>query len=624
MENFRTLIRGWLGKVLLVLFLTPLALVGIEGYFAGSNEPLAAKVNGEEITQKELDNWITTQKEQYLQSVGGDETLLNQQVIEEQVYDAAIVRTLLLQHAKKLGLALSDEQLGTLLRQQQAFLQDGQFSQQLLENYLAGNKISIQQLLEDFRKQTSLALLTNGILATSLYSKADADKLIALLAQERTTHLAEVSLQQFAQDFVASDATVKAYLEQHSKDFIRPANVDLNYVVLSKAAFTPKLDITEQEIEQKYQDYVAAQSKDATRQLSHIMLTLDNRSVEQALKMAQEIEAKLKKGEKFEALVQQYSEEPVSKAQQGRIDGYSVGAFGDDFDRAVLRLNQGQISAPVKTEYGYHIIRLDKLDAAKVNTFAEMREQLVAELRTQKVDNAYQDAVNAINDSAVQSDSLQALAEQYKLDIQTAKNVTQSNTHPQLSHAVVKTKLFSQDIVQGDQNISTAINLPNGDVLWFKAAAYHAERAQTMAEAKPKIQALLKREEQIKQAQASVKQLLADLKNKPAEQAIANAPVRFQNMGPIPRYSQVVPMDIEKAIYSLAVPKAAHWTATTVASGDYLFVVAVSAVEKNPAFELDEQQKAQVINRFDARGQQELNDYIEYLRSTAKIKKEGK
>ena len=75
MEAFRTLIRGWLGKVLLVLFLTPLALVGIEGYFSGSNEEVAIQVNDQEITKTELDNWIKSQKDQYLQGVGGDETL---------------------------------------------------------------------------------------------------------------------------------------------------------------------------------------------------------------------------------------------------------------------------------------------------------------------------------------------------------------------------------------------------------------------------------------------------------------------------------------------------------------------------------------------------------------------
>ncbi|OUY07377.1 SurA N-terminal domain-containing protein [Acinetobacter populi] len=624
MEAFRTLIRGWLGKVLLVLFLAPLALVGIEGYFSGSNEPVAVKVNGEKITQKELDTWIKSQKDQYLQAVNGDETLLNNKVIENQVYDAAIVRTLLLQQAEKLGITLSDEQLGTLLRQQQVFQQDGKFSQTLLDNYLMGTKSTINQLLADFRKQTSLSLLTNSILNAGLYSDKDTQKLINLLSQERTTHLAEISLDQFAQNFVASDAQSKAYFDKHSKDYIRQANVDVNYVILSKAQFADQVQVTDQDIQQQYQSYVAGLSKDATRQISHILITTDKRTPEQALKIAQDIETKLKAGESFNALVQQYSEDPVSKQEQGKVDGYTVGAFGDAFDNAVLALKQGQTSAPVKTDFGYHVIRLDKIEGQQVPALAQVRDQLISDVKKSKLENVFQDAVNNANDLAVQSDSLEALADQYKVQVQSEKNVTQATNSPVLSQAAVKTKLFSTEIAQGDQNVSTGINLKDDAVLWFKVSAYRAERPETLAEAKGKIQAKLKRKEQIKQANASVKQLLADFKTKTPAQALAASSVKFQDMGPVPRYSQIVPIEIEKAIYSVPAPQKDRWSATTVGVGNYLFVVAVSDIGQNPAFQLNDQQKAQVVNRFDARGQQELNDYIEYLKSTAKIKKTEK
>lgn len=624
MESFRTLIRGWLGKVLLVLFLAPVALVGIEGYFAGSNDDVAVKVNDQKITQKELDSWIKTQKDQYLQAVNGDETLLNQQVIAKQVYDAAVVRALLLQQAQNLGIQLSDEQLGSMLRQQQAFQQDGKFSQQLLENYLNGNKTTIQQLLADFQKQTSLSLLTTSIAATALHSQKDTDQLVALLGQERTAHMAEIPLASFATNFVATDAQSKAYFDQHSQDFQRQANVDLDYVTLNKNVFANQVQVTDQDIQQQYQSYVAGLSKDATRQISHILITTDNRSPEQALKIAQEIDAKLKQGQSFATLVQQYSEDPLSKKEQGKIDGYTVGAFGDAFDKAVLALKQGQVSTPVKSDYGYHLIRLDQINAQNVPPLAQVREQMVAQAKQKKLENVFQDTVTHANDLALQTDSLQALAEQYKVPVQNVKNLVLANSDPLLSDPAVKAKVFSTETEQGDRNTSTAITLKNGDVLWFKVKDYRNQRALTFAEAKPQLQAKLKREEQIKQARASVQTLLANLKTKPASEVLAASPLKFQNLGPIPRFSQVVPQPIEQAIYGVAVPKAGYWSATSVDAGEFLFVVAVSAVGQNPAFQLNDAQKAQVVNRFAARGQQELNDYIEYLRSNAKIKKTEK
>lgn len=622
METFRRLIRGWLGKVLLVIFLAPLALVGIEGYFAGGSKDVAVQVNDQEITKTELDNWIKSQKEQYLEGVGGDETLLNTKVIEDQVYEAAIVRALLIQQAEKLGLVLSDEQLGSLLRQQQAFQQDGKFSQQLLDNYLAGSNSTINQLLTNFRQQTALNLMTQGILSTSIYSAKDADNLIKLISQERTTHLAEIPLANFAQNFVASNAAVKAYYDKNVVAYNRAANVDVQYVVLNKAQFENQAQVTEQDLQQAYQAYSATLAKDAKREISHILITTDNRSDEEAAALAQKVQTELKAGAKFEDLVKKHSEDPSSKDANGHVDGYAVGVFGDVFDQAVLALQQGQTSAPVKTEFGYHIIRLDSLGGVNVPSLASVRDQLMVDAKAKKVENMYQDAIGQANETALDNDSLDALAEQYKVQVQTARNVQANTTDVVLSDAQVKQKLFSEQVAEGDRNVSTGVSMKDGSTMWFKVLDYRAQRPQTLAEATADIQAKLKRAEQVKQAEASVKQLLADLKAKPATQALAPSTVKFENLGPVPRFSQLLPDALEKVAYSIPAPtKDGFWSAKATDSGDYLFVVAVSAVGQNPAFNLSDEQKSQVVNRFDARGQQELNDYIEYLRSTAKIER---
>src|SRR5690606_6054892 len=100
MESFRKVIKGWLGKVLLVLFLTPLALVGIEGYFSGGNKDTAKTVNGTEISKNELESLTKTFKQQYLAYANGDETLLNQAFIENKAMDTLVARTVLLQQAE--------------------------------------------------------------------------------------------------------------------------------------------------------------------------------------------------------------------------------------------------------------------------------------------------------------------------------------------------------------------------------------------------------------------------------------------------------------------------------------------------------------------------------------------
>ena len=194
MESFRTLIKGWLGKVLLVLFLTPLALVGIEGYFAGGNSADVAKsVNGQSISTKDLDSATKNYKDQYLSLAKGDESLLNLPLIEQKALDALIARSLLQQQAEKLGISLSDAQLEQMLAQQPTFQQDGKFSQQMYENYLRSMGMTNQGLIASLRQDHALKMISSSLMDYALVSQSDLQQLANLQTEQRTLHLASIN-----------------------------------------------------------------------------------------------------------------------------------------------------------------------------------------------------------------------------------------------------------------------------------------------------------------------------------------------------------------------------------------------------------------------------------------------
>lgn len=623
MENFRRLMRGWLGKVLLVLFLTPLALTGVEYYFSGGQGQYAAKVNGQNISQTELDQLFNQHRSAYLQMAQGDGSALNDQIIREQAQDQLIDQQLLLQHARKLGINFSDAQLAELVRQMPVFRdENGQFSQSRFEQLLKAQNLSVEQLLASERQQAVLTYMNNIISTTVPYSSQAQQQLLAMLGQERVAHLAEIDLNQFAQNFTATDEQAKAYYEQNQKKLAVPATLDVSFVVASAKQLAQQTQVTEEEVQAQYQSYVAANSKDAKREVSHILLTTEQRSAEQAEKLIKEIQEKIKAGGDFDALAKQYSDDSVSKGKGGKVDAYNVGIFGDDFDRAVVSLGKGQISNPVKTQYGYHLIRLDNITGnVAVKSFDEVKSQMIDLAKKAKVHNQFVETVNKANDDAIQSDSLQPIAEQFKTQIQTAKAFSQNTAHSLLNQPAVRSKLFSPEIAQGDRNVSTAINLPNEDVIWFKVNQYHAEKVPSFEEAKSQVLQLMKRDEQVKQAQASIAESLKKFASQPAQTALEGSSLKFQNLGAVPRNGGMLAKPIEQAIFSVAEPKAGHWSMNTANVGDKLYVVGVSAVQMNPQFsKLTAEQTTQIVNNIDRRGESVMNDYLAYLRSTAKIK----
>ena len=622
MESFRKVIKGWLGKVLLILFLTPLALVGIEGYFSGGkSEDTAKLVNGQEISKKELETLTKSFKDQYLTYANGDETLLNQSFIQNKAMDTLVARTLLLQQAEELGISLSDAQIEQMVAQQPNFQENGKFSESLYANYLRSVGMTSQALIANLRQDHALKMLTSTFIDYALVSKSDIEQIANLQTEQRTLHLASIKLDEYKKNVKVTAQEVAAYYNKHQNSFKQVASVDVDYVVLTPANVAPaNTQVTEAELQQAYATFVDAQKKDVKPLVKHILIAADTRSDAEAKKLATEVAAKIKAGMSFAQAAAQYSDDTESKAKGGVVEAYVKGVFGDAFDQAVASLKSAQVSAPVKTQYGYHLIETEAA-AIKLPSFETEKPRLMAELQKNKSANAFSDTVNGLNEMVVGSDALDVVAQEVKgVTVQSIKGMTLATQHPVLSDANVKVKLFNDDVKNGDRNASSSIQLANGDTVWVKVRNYHAAGVQTLAEATPRVKAKLIEQKAVDAAKAKIQTALNSFKSQPAATVLAQSKIAFESAGVFTR-SQGLKREIERAAFSVPAPKAGMWSVTTTSLPNELVVVAVSNVNKTTANALTDDQLNELSKLYQQlRGQQELDDYTQYLKSHAKIK----
>jgi peptidyl-prolyl cis-trans isomerase D len=623
MESFRTLIKGWLGKVLLVLFLTPLALVGIEGYFSGSNKADVAKsVNGQDISNKELESATKNYKDQYLSMVKGDESLLNLPVIQNKALDALVTRALLQQQAEKLGISLSDAQLEQMLAQQPSFQENGKFSEQLYGNYLRSVGMTNQSLLASLRQDHALKMISSTLMDYALVSKSDLQQLANLQTEQRTLHLASIKLDEYKKGLTASNQEITDYYNKHKGEFKQVAAVDVDYVVLTPSLLPQtNLAVTDADLKQAYQAFVEKQQKDAKREVKHILITTDTRDAAAAQKLANDVYAKIQAGMTFAQAAAQFSEDPSSKDQGGLVDAYAPGIFSTDFDNAVNALKNGQVSKPVKTQYGYHIIEANT-QTVTIPSFEAEKARLTAEVEKTKSANLFSDTVNNLNEMVVGGDSLDAVVQEVKAArVESAKGVTLTTQNPYLSDLNVKAKIFSDDVKNGDRNASSNIQLANGDTIWIKVRDYHPAGIKPLAQATAEVKAKVIEDKAYKAAKAKMSTILTDFKTQPAAQVVAKSNVTFENAGVFVR-SQGLKREIERAAFSIPAPtKEGMWSATTAKLPNELVIVAVSNVNANVASELPQEQLTELTKLYQQfRGQQILEDYTEYLKSHAKIK----
>ena len=406
MESFRKLIKGWLGKVLLVLFLTPLALVGIEGYFSGGNKDGIAKtVNDLEISNKDLEAQTKSYKDQFLQMVQGDESLLNQSYIDQVAMDSLVDRAVLIQQAQKLGITLSDAQIEQMIAQQPSLQVDGKFDKKAYENYLRSIGMTNQLLINNIRQDHALKMLVSSITDNSLVSSVDVQQISNLQAEQRSLFMSSVKLDDYKKSVKVTNQEIADYYNKHQNKFKQFASVDVDYVVVTPA-MAAKTDtvITDAELKQAYDQFVERQNKDVKAEVKHILITAETRSGAEAEKLANDVYSKIQAGMAFADAAAQYSEDSGSKATGGLVEGYEKGVFGDSFDQAVVA-SKGVVSKPVKTDFGYHIITSQGTTVA-VPSFEAEKERLKAEVIKSKTANAYSDLVNGLNELVVDSDAL--------------------------------------------------------------------------------------------------------------------------------------------------------------------------------------------------------------------------
>lgn len=626
MESFRSLIKGWLGKVLLVLFLTPLALVGIEGYFQGNGKDQAAiKVNKTEIGQNVLDAAIDNQHKQLLEQVQGNASQLNDEAIKKSVTDSLISRALLLQQAKKLGFELSDQQVAQLIRQEPTFQQDGKYSEELFQGYLRTTRTSLAQLLNEVREQVALRQLAGGINDSGLASKADVDRLAVIQTEKRTVHIASLPLSTFAKDIHISDKQVADYYSKNKQQYTVPENVDVDYVILNRDSLANQVQISDADIKAQY---TTLQSKNASaeeRNIEHILIEVNDKTNDaKAKQQIEQIAARIKAGEDFAKVAAEVSQDPGSATNGGRLGFLAKGSFPGAFDDTAFSLAVNQVSKPVRSDAGYHLIKVTEIRKSDVASLESMRPELEAQARQAKLDELYSEAVNSLNDLAVDTDDIQDLAKAQRLLVNSVKNVDKNTKLAPFDAALVQAALFNDDVIQGDRKISTGIEFQPNQTLWVKVNNYHAKRDQSVSEANNQIKQTLELQARVAKAQNKAKAVIDALKTQDPAQVQSQQGVSFQNIGEVSRMSGA-PIELERTIFRLPTPKAGTWSAGYYQQGDNLIVVAVSKVLAGNPDSLKAEERQQLMSTLSSlRGQQDLADYVEYLKSKAKIKVENR
>jgi len=624
MEAFRTLIKGWVGKVLLVIFLVPFALVGMEGLFTlGSKAGVAATVNKNDVTTSELEQAVNQRRQELLPQVANDESKIDSAALRQQVLDGLIERAMLLQQAQKLGFQISDLQAAELIRKEPSFQVDGQFSEERFQTFLKMTGQDSQRLIQDVQAQMAIQQFAGGLTASAITSKAELQNIILLQDEQRHVHLAQLPLSSYLSQVQVNAAEIQQYYDQNKDALKVDENIDLQYISLSSTQFESQVSLTEDDLNAQYQIATQDLQSNIERRAQHILISVDDKTTaDAALKKSNELIARIKQGESFDSLAKEFSQDPGSAVKGGDLGFAPKGVYVPEFEASLDSLAINQVSEPIKTQFGYHIIKLLEKRSPELPTLDSMRAELVQQATASKTAALYNDAVNQLNDAAVDATDLTELAKTHQLVVQSQAGLTRKNGVGDLSNPDLISAAFSEEVTL-DGRISSGISVDPTRTVWVRATTHRPERLQTLAEATGFIKLTLEEQKAVALAMQDGKKIADELNSGAAPTSVQSShSIEFADFGKINRQMGLPNKKAQTAAFALGQPDAGQWRAAAVEGekGTGVTVVAISEIQVGQVESIPEDQRKQMASMLASmRGQQDLRDYIEYLKGRAKI-----
>jgi len=492
----RESIQGWIAAVIIFILIVPFALWGINKYFGPADSQVVATVNGDEISSQEFQSAFYAQRDRMRQMFGGryDADRMDKQ-IKKQALDGLIERTLMLQQAHEAGFGASKDNVIQSIKGFTDFQRDGQFSRDLYLQLLESNGRSAAKFELDLQRDIIWRQIYSSINSTAFATDFEVENLEKLQSQTRDIDFIVASHSNYKDDSEITEENIKKYYDEHSDEFKTQEQVSINYVELDSKKLDVKVEPSEEELQQYYNERAAQFNSPEERRTSHILITVDEgadeKTVEAARKKAEEIKAKLDKGEKFEDLATKYSQDPGSKKLGGDIGFFGKGSLDPNYEKTMFEMKVGEISPPILSKFGFHIIKLTDIHAAKVKPLAEVKDEILASLKTDAANKKYYELADKLTNLAYEvPDSLQDAAGAISAQIQTTPLFARVGGSGIAANPKVAQAAFSDEVLVKGYN-SEPIELGENHVIVLRVKDRKPAQQKTLEEVKDEIKSKL-------------------------------------------------------------------------------------------------------------------------------------
>jgi peptidyl-prolyl cis-trans isomerase D len=585
LQTIHDKLKGWLAGVVL-------GAIGLVFIFWGINWTLgapnyAAKVNGVEISSNDVRQAYQQQLAQVERQSNGqltdaERTDLKRRVLEEYVNSEALVT-----RADDLGYRVSDQQLLTEMSRIPQLQVDGKWDLAHALAMLKAQGRPIAQIEDMIRHDAKLRQLDSAISASSFVTPAELTRLRALTHQQREIAWLTIPAQKLAAAATPDEAAIKAYYDAHKSQYMTPETVNLRYVEVSLADLAAKVHVDDAQLKTYYDEQKAKTPERFTqpeqRRVRHILFQVADPKDDAAAKAKAEAALqRAQKGEDFGKLAQELSQDTGSAKNGGDLGWAERSRYVGPFADAAFSMKEGEIKGPVKTQFGYHILKLEGIQPATVKTFEQSKSDLDADYRRTEADKLFNDAQDSLADAALQNADIDVVARKAGLEVHDLPNFSRAGGGDLGKAPAVVEAAFSPDVLDG--HLSPMVEIEKGRGVVLRSTDHQLPKQKPLEDVRADVVAAWKKERgtelATEQAVAAVKRLQGGESWDSVAKSLGLAP---QPPKFVARGDQTVPVEIRQGVFDEPKPSGTPiYSSAPLPDGDAA-VIALDAVREEPA-----------------------------------------
>ncbi|MBS0514725.1 MAG: SurA N-terminal domain-containing protein [Proteobacteria bacterium] len=629
LQSLHDRFSGIAAKILLgVVVIVFGGFFGIEQYMNPKSDTFVAKVNGKEIGQDQFREAYNRFRSQAQQAYGAqfDAAAFDTPERKRQVLDQLINEQLLNQANEKLGVMVPVAQVRDAIQNIPAFQTDGKFDRKLYNLRVQAAGMTERSFEDGVIKDLATRQLPAGLSQISIVTSAEVEAFLKL--RDQTRDFGYVKLEKPAADAIkVADADIEKYYKDHAAEFMTPEKISLAYVELDAEKMKSEVTPDEATLKQRYEEQKAKFTAPEQRQASHILVKVDRNANAEAQKAALEkakaIEAEIKAGKDFAVLAKEKSDDLGSRAQGGDLGWLEKGLTDPAFETALWAMKKGDVSAPVLSPEGYHVIELRDVREGKVKPFEEVKAELAKQYMETENERRYSDLAGKLVDALGNDPSLANAAKQFNLPLQKTALFTRAGGEGIAANpAVIKAAFAPGVLVEG--NTSDAITLAPNHVVFVHLDQHEMPAQKPLEQVREEIRGRLVSERLARQAKEQADTLYARLqKGEALEQIAAVAKAKVEQEKDIGRNAANLDGRLVAEVFKLARPASADkpTTAEVALANDAYALVALTAVKDADPSKLDAKSKEAARNQL-AQGysSEAVRGFLETLRKSADVK----